>query len=90
MVVLFDGYLPVQYSFGFLVEDEFTELELDETIAGQSNGLLGGASAGGLMMLFGLHTGLEPMVIEWHDHEPPVAATGVPHRDGRATRNGRP
>lgn len=46
--------------------------DLDDARAGQSNGLLGAAVPGALSLMFGLHTGPEPLRIEWSETEPPV------------------
>ncbi|QDY80567.1 hypothetical protein [Streptomyces qinzhouensis] len=47
---------------------------LDETFAGQSNGLCGAAVPGMLWLTTGLHTGWVPFTVEVHDHAPPLDA----------------
>lgn len=70
-VVLFDGELRVQYGFGSLSPRDEEMPDMDEARDGQSNGLLGAGVPGALFLTFGLHTGPEPLRIEWSEYEPP-------------------
>jgi len=70
--VLFDGELDVHYGFGFLHGSDDEAPDLDEARDGQTNGLLGVAVPGGLSLMFGLHTGPEPLRVEWSESAPPV------------------
>ena len=45
---------------------------MDEARAGHSNGLCCAGVSGALSLMFGLHTGPEPLRIEWSESEPPV------------------
>lgn len=75
MRVLFDGEIWVHYGQAYLesrVEGE--DVGLVEAFAGQRNGLCGGASAGFLYLITGLHTGRVGFTVESYngDGPPPV------------------
>lgn len=73
MVTLFEGLLPVAYGYGSLSVRGGTVPDIDEAPSGQANGLLGAGARGALSMMFGLHTGPEPMRVDWSDTEPQIA-----------------
>ena len=74
-VVVFEGDLNVHYGFGALSASDVEMPDLDDARSGQSNGLLGAAVPGALSFMFGLHTGPEPLRVEWSETEPPVDDT---------------
>lgn len=71
--VLLDGQVHVSYS-QFYVEWGLPggQPEMGEAFAGQRNGLCGGAEAGFLFLMTGLHTGQVGLRVEWHEREPPL------------------
>ena len=72
MQVLFDGPVSVHYGYVFLLATARHKLpDLMDARRGQVNGLCGAAVPGVLSMITGLHTGEVPLVIEWHDVQPP-------------------
>jgi hypothetical protein len=73
--VLFDGELDVHYGFGFIHGRDDEAPDLDESRVGQTNGLLGTAAPGCLSLMFGLHTGPEPLRVEWTETAPPIDTT---------------
>jgi hypothetical protein len=87
MIKLFAAEVPVHYGFLFLSDND-DQPELMDTRAGQRNGLCGAAVRGVLSMVTGLHTGRVPLIVEWHDAEPPLGpeweeAVEVPFRPRR-------
>jgi hypothetical protein len=73
--VLFDGELSVHYGFGFIHGRDEESPDLDESRVGQTNGLLGTAAPGALSLMFGLHTGPEPLRVEWTEAAPPLGTS---------------
>ncbi|NGN63730.1 hypothetical protein G5C51_07380 [Streptomyces sp. A7024] len=74
METVYDGVLEVAYG-QFYVESRTDVGELEETRAGQRNGLCGAAVPGHLFLTTGLHTGGVGLAVEVHDHEPPLDDT---------------
>ncbi len=73
---IFRGPLHVHYGQAYLIcDDKLGELSLDEAFRGQTNGLCGGAVAGQLFLLTGLHTGEVGFSLEVHDFDPGVDDT---------------
>ena len=73
MMVLLDTDVPVHYGFLYLLgADAENQADLEDTRAGQVNGLVGAAAPGQLSLITGLHTGRVPLVIRWHDTEPAI------------------
>ncbi|MER7077219.1 hypothetical protein [Saccharopolyspora kobensis] len=71
---LFDGEVWVHYG-QIYVESGGRHLDLQESFAGQRNGLLGAAERGGLFLITGLHTGEVGFTVELHEQAPPVDDT---------------
>ena len=67
------GGVRVAYSQFYLVDgwDEEPPL-MEESFAGQVNGLCGARVDGGLFLVTGLHTGAVPVEVEFVDREPPL------------------
>ncbi|KAA5829206.1 hypothetical protein F1721_26435 [Saccharopolyspora hirsuta] len=71
---LFDGEVPVHYGQVY-VESGGEYLDLQKSLAGQRNGLLGAAEPGGLFLITGLHTGDVGFTVELHEQAPPLDDT---------------
>lgn len=72
MQVLFDDTLFVHYGFVFLSPTDEEDADLDESLRGQVNGLLGAGTGQALALITGTHTGDVPLRVEWYDAEPPI------------------
>lgn len=73
MRTLVSGEVRVHYSQIYVESDtEECGPELSEAFAGQDGGLCGGATAGALFLLTGLHTGGVGFTVELHDAPPPL------------------
>ncbi len=71
-LVVFDGAIHTCYGIFTVMSRNFDGLEPLEAMAGQANGLCGGAVSGGLFLSVGVHTGKVRISIELHDFAPPV------------------
>jgi len=63
--------VPVHYGFIQICVTDADQPGHAEACAGQRNGLCGVAVRDVLALVTGLHTGRVPLVVEWHDAEPP-------------------
>jgi hypothetical protein len=73
--VVFDGKMHTCYRTFTVISRNFHSLQLHEAMAGQANGICGGAVAGGLFLIVGIHTGNVRIAVELHEHAPPIDAS---------------
>jgi hypothetical protein len=73
-VIVYDGQLRVHYGQAYVMsgDAEHPGAELPACFRGQSNGLVGAAFDGVLVLITGLHTGEVNLRIEVDDDEPPL------------------
>ncbi|GGN85138.1 hypothetical protein GCM10010112_65230 [Actinoplanes lobatus] len=69
--VLFSGTVGVSYGQVYLAGEE--PPGMDESFAGQVNGLCGAAVPGSLFLVTGIKEGSVPMTVELHPSEPPLS-----------------
>ena len=70
--VVFEGNIHTCYCTFTVLSRNFHYLQLHEAMAGQANGICGGAVAGGLFLTVGIHTGDVRIAVELHDYAPPI------------------
>jgi hypothetical protein len=70
--VVFDSHMHTCYGIFTVLSRNCHELQPHEAMAGQANGICGGAVAGGLFLTVGLHTGNVRIAVELHDYAPPI------------------
>lgn len=70
---VFEGLVFVSYSQAYVQVPGADMSGMEETFAGQVNGLCGAAAAGVLFLITGLHTGQVPFAVDVFASEPPLA-----------------
>ena len=68
----FSGPLYVHFGQAYVLPNDSSGVDLDESFRGQCNGLLGAAIPGRLFLITGLHTGHVNFALEVLDKLPPI------------------
>ena len=72
MARIFDGRLPVHYGQAYVESSENPCESLEDCFVDQTNGLCGGAKAGCLFLITGLHTGQVGLTVDVLDSPPTI------------------
>ena len=73
--VVFDGEMFTCYGMMFVEARDCPPMLAEDAFQGQSNGLCGGITQGGLFLMLGIHTGEVPLTIRVHEQQPAVDNT---------------
>ncbi len=70
--VVYDSQMFTCYGIFTAISHNVQGLPPHEAMAGQANGICGGALPGGLFLTVGIHTGHVKIAVELHDYAPPI------------------